>query len=130
MEFLIAYWEILKTIETLKKGNILLSKEGILKVLTATKSITKHKDEVDALIHFFITSEKIKIDIDKPLTKREIQILILIGNGERSIGIAEKLNLSVHTIETHRKNICKKLQLTGNGKLLQFAILYNLKQPI
>lgn len=124
-----AHKEIIKTINTLKDNNNTLSKDGIIKVLNATKSITKYKDRVDALIHFFITSEKINIDTNKPLTKREIQVLLLIGNGERSISIAKKLNLSIHTIETHRKNICKKLQLKGNGKLLQYAILYNLKQP-
>ncbi len=122
-----AHKEIITTINNLKCNNKTLSKDGIIKVLKATKSITNHKDKIDAIIHFFITSEKVKIYKNKPLTRREIQVLMLIGNGESSLCIANTLNLSVHTIETHRKNICKKLQLKGNGKLLQFAILYNLK---
>ncbi|GAL72951.1 LuxR C-terminal-related transcriptional regulator [Jejuia pallidilutea] len=126
---MIAHKEIIKTINTLKKNESKLSKEGVLKVLDAAKSITQHKETVDALIHFFLILKTNETDYEKPLTKRELQILKFIGNGESSNSIANKLNLSISTIETHRKNIRKKLKLSGNGKLLEFAIIHNLKQP-
>ncbi len=124
-----AYKEILKTIKNLKQINETISKECLLKVLIAVKSITKHTDAIDSLINFFMILEKTQI-YTKQLTGREQQILMLIGGGESSIQIAKNLSLSTSTIETHRKNIRKKLNMTGNGKLIQFATIYNLKQPI
>src|SRR5690606_17689934 len=38
-------------------------------------------------------------------TKRELEILHLILKGEQSAGIAKKLHISTHTVNTHRKNI-------------------------
>lgn len=121
--------EIIKTIETLKKNDVKLSEEDILHVLGAVKSVTPHKAAVDALIHFFLILNTHKTKYKKPLTKRELQILRLIGNGESSNLIARTLNLSISTIETHRKNIRKKLRLSGKGKLLKFAVLHNLRYP-
>tara|TARA_R110002050_G_scaffold300018_1_gene467343 strand:- start:20122 stop:20508 length:387 start_codon:yes stop_codon:yes gene_type:complete len=123
-----AIQEVLKAIKSIEKKGNLLSKDEILSILEATRSITKHTQIVNSLIFFFTTitpniNHK-KIDY---LTKREIQILQLIGNGKSTINIANKLNLSNSTIETHRKNIRKKLGLVGKGKLIEYAILYNLK---
>lgn len=123
---MIAHKEIIKTINNLKTQNIRLSKDGILKILNATKNITPHKDTVDSLI-FFLTTYESHATNEKKLTKRELQILRRIGNGETSYIIAEKLNLSLSTIETHRKNIRKKLNLIGKGKLVEYAILHKFK---
>jgi DNA-binding NarL/FixJ family response regulator len=61
------------------------------------------------------------IDITR-LTKREKQVLMLIGNGFESDKIAEELNLSNETIKTHRKNIRNKLNLNSYGDLVKFAV--------
>ena len=117
--------EILQTINRIKNEGHLLSKEEILSTLEATKAITIHKETLNSLIFFFTT-----LDIKKKnntLTKRELQVLQYIGNGISSIHIAKKLNLSASTIETHRKNIKKKLGLIGKGKLIEYAILNNLR---
>lgn len=42
------------------------------------------------------------------LTKREKEIIRLIGQGYRAEKIADELNISVHTVRTHRKNILNK----------------------
>ncbi len=44
-----------------------------------------------------------------PLTKREIEILILFSKGYTNGMVADSLNLSIHTIEAHRANIYNKL---------------------
>ncbi len=56
------------------------------------------------------------------LTDRELEILELIGRGLGTSQIAEKLFLSVKTIETHRMHIKQKLQITNSPRLLQYAI--------
>ncbi|WP_339812278.1 response regulator transcription factor [uncultured Imperialibacter sp.] len=56
---------------------------------------------------------------DNALTKREKEILSLIYKGESNKDIAEKLDKSVRTIETHRFNIMKKLDANNLAELLR-----------
>jgi DNA-binding NarL/FixJ family response regulator len=60
----------------------------------------------------------------KKLTARELEILKLIAENKTSIEIGDKLFIDKKTVESHRNNIRKKLNLTGGGKnaLLLFAI--------
>ncbi len=56
------------------------------------------------------------------LTRRESEILELISSGRTSKQIAVKLNLSVYTVNNHRKHICKKFGLHSTAQLVAFAI--------
>jgi two-component system, NarL family, response regulator DegU len=56
---------------------------------------------------------------DNALTRREKEILSLIYKGESNKEIAEKLDKSVRTIETHRFNIMKKLDANNLAELLR-----------
>jgi len=60
------------------------------------------------------------------LTKRELGIMDLIKNGFTNQQIADKLFLSIYTIETHRKNIMHKLDLNTPAALMKFIIENNL----
>ena len=55
------------------------------------------------------------------LSVREHEIFLLIGSGLLSKEIADKLGLSTHTIQAHRKNIAEKLGTTG-PELGQLAV--------
>lgn len=59
---------------------------------------------------------------DAILSKREIEILTLICREFSNSEIAEKLFLSVSTIETHRKNIIAKLGVNNTVGLVRFAL--------
>ena len=56
------------------------------------------------------------------LTDREFQVFQMIGEGLETREIAEKLHLSIKTVETHRERIKKKLNLDSAAKLAKFAI--------
>jgi DNA-binding NarL/FixJ family response regulator len=56
------------------------------------------------------------------LSARELQVLGMIGRGVSSRDIALSLSLSVKTIESHRLAIKRKLNLTTNAQLVQYAI--------
>ena len=56
------------------------------------------------------------------LTKREIEIIKLIGEAMTTKEMAQKLYLSHHTINTHRKNIMKKLGLRSPIELILYGI--------
>lgn len=57
-----------------------------------------------------------------PLTTREIEIVRLIAKGLIAKEIASELNLSVHTVYTHRKKIMKKLAISSSSELILYAV--------
>jgi len=56
------------------------------------------------------------------LTMREREVLKLIAEGNKNRGIAERLSVSVKTVEKHRANLMKKLDLHGVSALTKYAI--------
>jgi len=56
------------------------------------------------------------------LTKREREVLKLIAEGYKNSEIAQHLCISIHTVETHRDNLMKKLDLHNTAALTSFAI--------
>lgn len=58
------------------------------------------------------------------LTEREREILGMIANGDNNKTIAEKLFISFHTVKTHRKNICYKLDTGKLIELVKFAQVF------
>lgn len=59
------------------------------------------------------------------LTKRELEILRLIRDNHTNQEMADKLFLSIYTIETHRKNIMQKLGVHKPAALIKFIIEHN-----
>jgi DNA-binding NarL/FixJ family response regulator len=57
------------------------------------------------------------------LSDRELQVLLLIGNGVGTREIARSLHLSVKTVESHRQRIKRKLNLCTGTQLQRFAVL-------
>lgn len=62
------------------------------------------------------------------LTDREIEVFEMIGQGLMTREIAEKLHLSIKTIETHRENIKRKLNLTNSAQLGRYAAQWVIEQ--
>ncbi len=56
------------------------------------------------------------------LTPREREILQLVAEGKSNKDVAQLLNLSVYTVETHRSNIMEKLNLKGVPELILYAV--------
>ena len=56
------------------------------------------------------------------LTPREREILQLVVEGKSNKDVANMLNLSVYTVETHRSNIMEKLNLKGVPELVLYAV--------
>lgn len=59
---------------------------------------------------------------DVPLSKREKEIVNLVGQGKTSQEIADLLFIGKTTVDTHRKNILKKLSLHGKSELLRYSM--------
>lgn len=71
------------------------------------------------------TTEITASPIDK-LSDRELEVLELLGRGMRTSEIADKLCLSIKTIETYREHLKQKLSLSSGQELLRYAIEWSL----
>ncbi|MCO5237755.1 MAG: response regulator transcription factor [Chitinophagaceae bacterium] len=71
-----------------------------------------------------ILSEQILEDTEKPdinlLSQREVEIIGLIKQGQSSKEIAQELEITLKTVEVHRHNILKKLNLKNTAALVNF----------
>jgi DNA-binding NarL/FixJ family response regulator len=61
------------------------------------------------------------------LTDRELQIFQLVGRGKSTREIAHELNVSVHTIDSHREHIRAKLDLRTGTELIQRAVQWHIE---
>jgi DNA-binding NarL/FixJ family response regulator len=64
-----------------------------------------------------------------PLTERELEIIKLISLEYSGRQISEELFISTHTVETHRKNLLKKLNIKTTVGLVKYALKHNLVNP-
>ncbi|MEJ6616030.1 MAG: response regulator transcription factor [Crocinitomicaceae bacterium] len=63
------------------------------------------------------------------ISKRECEIITLIAEGFTNQQIADKLFLSSHTVNTHRKNIMAKLGVKNTAGIVMYAVKTNLTSP-
>jgi two-component system invasion response regulator UvrY len=62
------------------------------------------------------------------LSKREHEIFLLLAQGRKNREIGKQLSISTRTVDTHRSNILKKLQVKSNAELVRMAISEGLLQ--
>lgn len=64
----------------------------------------------------------------EPLTSREQTVLLELAQGKSNRDVAETLEISVHTVETHRKNIKRKLGINSTAGLTRYAMEHGVLQ--
>ena len=88
-------------------------------------SETVSKKIIDKLVRGSADALGISVDI---LSNREFEIFQLVGNGFSTKEMARKLNLSIYTVESHKKNIKEKLNLRNTSDLSKYAIQWVIMQ--
>lgn len=84
--------------------------------------VGKTENELDELKKRFSTiKRKVKISNVDLLTKKEKEILMLVSQNLSSKQIADKLEISIRTVDSHRLNIINKLHLRSLPGLISFA---------
>ena len=63
------------------------------------------------------------------LSDRECEVIALIAEGKSYTRIAEQLNLSAHTVTTHRRNIMQKLGVNNTAAVVLYAVKNGLASP-
>ena len=67
-------------------------------------------------------------DTREPLTSREQTILLELAQGKSNKDVALSLEISVRTVETHRKNIKRKLGISSTAGLTRYAMEHGVLQ--
>lgn len=120
------YEYINKCLEAGAAGYLVKSDAGeelVNAITTITSGSTYYSNTVHkAVMDNYTTSVSKKrsgaIITDVGLTKREKEIVKLIARGMTSIQIAEKLFVSPRTVDTHRANLMKKLEVKNSPELV------------
>ena len=68
-----------------------------------------------------IPAENIAVSIHATLSKREMQILIMVRNGQSNKDIAETFGLSIRTVETHRLNMIRRFNVNSIEEVLKLT---------
>ncbi|MEM7382125.1 MAG: response regulator transcription factor [Bacteroidota bacterium] len=97
----------------------ILKSSSLKIVLEAIRTVASGKTYFDKKIHLPVADKNHSKSI---LSSREKQILGLIGLGKTSSEIADELYIGKSTVDTHRKNMIRKLGLSGPGELLRYAV--------
>lgn len=119
--------KIIATIENACLQQLQLNTEQTLEIITAYRAISTDPELIDKMIHLIKIYSKQEL-FSSLLSARQNQIFNLIGLDFSSKEIATMLDISKATVSTHRKNIIKKLQLSGTGSLQKIATQYLLKK--
>lgn len=80
----------------------------------------------DALKSGSAKTVKVETDENYELSDRETDVLVLVAKGLSSKEIADKLSISVHTVNSHRKNITHKTGIKSVAGLAVYAMIHNL----
>ncbi len=92
-------------------------------IVTCIKTVMKGQSFFSSVLSsFFVTRHTACQSLLDNLTTSERRILRLIAEGKASRDIADKLFISIRTVEHHRAHISSKLELKGKNALLTFAL--------
>ncbi|HLK30079.1 MAG TPA: response regulator transcription factor [Puia sp.] len=110
----------------LKNSSIAELSTALQKVYEGEQYFSKEINIGDAESDFRSTITIADKDIHEILSKREQEVLKLICKEFNNAEIAERLFLSVSTVETHRKNLIAKLGVNNTVGLVKFAVKHHL----
>jgi DNA-binding NarL/FixJ family response regulator len=100
--------DLITALNTVAKGDSYYSQKvsaSLLKALTNLRTAPSTKPRKDI-----------------PLSEREIEVLRMIAQEYTNGEIAEKLFISIRTVDTHRRNILEKLQVKNTAGLVKYAL--------
>ena len=100
--------------------------ESALKHFDGVIGINDNKLKIINKLNQIAQSEKGERSDDVELSKREIDVLVAVAKGMMNKEIADQMNLSIHTVISHRKNITRKTGIKSVSGLTVYALLNNL----
>ena len=119
-----------------KADGYVLKDDTHLQLLTAIKQVIKGNIYLSPgithrVVSGFLDKDAAPADLSRShswnmLTERERQVIKLIAEGSKNRDIADSLSVSIKTVEKHRSNLMKKLDLHNASSLTTYAIENNM----
>lgn len=91
-----------------------------------TIEITDSKQKIINKLNEISKDDNSRGGDDVELSKRELDVLVAVAKGLMNKEIAEQMNISIHTVISHRKNITRKTGIKSVSGLTVYALLNNL----
>ena len=118
----------------LKHGilGIVLIEEGLKTLIEGIEKVNLNKmyispEILEYILSDYLKSDYLKLENEVPeITNRQIEIIKLLANGQNSYEIAEELKISIHTVETHRKNIVRRFNVKNSLEMIHKAMSYGI----
>ena len=88
--------------------------------------INDTRSKIISKMNEFAQSDTSKSVDDVELSKRETDVLVAVAKGMMNKEIADEMNISIHTVISHRKNITRKTGIKSVSGLTVYALLNNL----
>lgn len=109
--------------ESLRKGAMgyLLKESGEKELFEAIYDVQQGKKYFKNKISDLLINDISAPQHDQLLTDRELTIVRMVADGKITKEIADKLSISVRTVETHRSKIMKKLKVSNASEMIRFA---------
>ena len=117
----IGYWMI-TTVRDQRLMLTLIVVAGVCYSLLFLIEIRLSPQITDAVVHDYIRLAAEEEGPADPLTPREREVLQLLAEGDSTKEMAARLNVSVKTVETHRRQVMEKLDLHSVAELTKYAI--------
>ena len=98
-----------------------------VEALLEQKPFFTHKVS-EIMLQGYLKGRRTRGAAEAPLTAREHEVMQLLAEGKTNKDVAESLQISVKTAETHRSHIMAKLRLRNLGELVRYAVRNGLIQ--
>jgi DNA-binding NarL/FixJ family response regulator len=118
--------ELCAAVRTIKQGGAFLYPglaKALIRAYLSSRGETEAENTAQKVLHAPATG---MLDA---LTPREIEVLKLVAGGHTNQEIADRLVLSIKTVQAHRANVMEKLGLHDITHLVRFALRHGLIQP-
>lgn len=120
---------VLRALKAGARGYLLKESSSEADLITALRAVHSGKAYFSPAISALLVEDYVRqlrdkdeVDSYELLSPREREILQLIAEGKSNKDIANLLNLSLYTVETHRGNILQKLNLHSVAELILYAV--------
>ena len=114
------YLIVIALVTSFMEDSILKGYDGVIKINDTKLRV------INKLNQLTQDSDKQEKTDDVELSKREIDVLVAVAKGMMNKEIADQMNISIHTVISHRKNITRKTGIKSVSGLTVYALLNNL----
>lgn len=119
--------EFIKNLIAIGVDGYLLKNTGQAELFKAIRSLMKGepyygKEITKTVIKSFQKNKVFDSPLDIEVSEREKDVIRLIAEGLNTSEMADKLCISTHTIDSHRKNILSKLEVKNSAGVIRFGI--------